>query len=164
MKAEFLRRAKNDQDALKKGKWDSSVFKENTAWLKAWIRKHGWPRISDVGEEAARAAWLIAQHSDHDVAFQKKCLELMRRAVAEGEARPEDLAYLEDRVLVNSGKWQLYGTQFYKDRNGTYKERPIKDRKHLAKRRREAGMQPFSEYKKHLVKRYKEIERKQSRN
>jgi len=165
MKAfELLRRAKNDQNALKKGKWDCSVFKNNTAWLKACIRKHGWPRLSDVGKEASRAAWLIVQHSDRDIAFQKKCLELMRQAVAHGEASAEDLAYLEDRVLVNTGKWQLYGTQFYKDSKGTYKERPIKDRKNLAKRRKEAGMQPFSEYKKGLVRLYKDIERKRSRN
>jgi hypothetical protein len=38
-------------------------------------------------------------------------LGLLERAVADGEADAESLAYLTDRVPVNEGKPQRYGTQ-----------------------------------------------------
>ncbi len=38
-------------------------------------------------------------------------LGLLERAVADGEADAESLAYLTDRVPVNKGKPQRYGTQ-----------------------------------------------------
>lgn len=31
--------------------------------LTAITTEHGWPTASTVGEEAARAAWLVAQHA-----------------------------------------------------------------------------------------------------
>jgi hypothetical protein len=64
-----------------------------------------------VGEEGSIAAWVIAQHLDHDPALQRRCLELLERAVAAADADAESLAFLTDRVLVNEGRPQRYGTQ-----------------------------------------------------
>jgi hypothetical protein len=64
------------------------------------------------GEDGAQAAWLLAQHADRRPELQQVLLEAMRAAVKAGEAAPADLAYLEDRVRVNAGRPQLYGTQF----------------------------------------------------
>jgi hypothetical protein len=64
-----------------------------------------------VGDEGAHTAWLLAQHADRDRVFQQRCLALLERAVADGEASPSDLAYLTDRVLLARGEPQLYGTQ-----------------------------------------------------
>ena len=36
-----------------------AVDDDNTRWLAALVAAHGWPRISDVGLEAAHAAWLL---------------------------------------------------------------------------------------------------------
>ena len=57
------------------------------------------------------AAWVLAQHLDEELALQRQCLGLLEGAVADGEADAESLAYLTDRVLVNEGKPQRYGTQ-----------------------------------------------------
>lgn len=35
-----------------------------TAWLRAIVRRRGWPAKSSIGEDGARAAWLIAQRAD----------------------------------------------------------------------------------------------------
>ena len=67
-----------------------------------------------------------------------------------------NIAYLKDRVLVNNGKKQLFGTQFYTNKKGIFGPRPIKDIKNLNKRRKEYGLPPFSEYKK-LIKSYKPV-------
>ncbi|MFI7610911.1 YciI family protein [Nonomuraea terrae] len=51
-------------------------------------------------ERAAQAAWLLAQHADRDRDFQRRCLPLLRDAVARGQAAARQLAYLVDRVRV----------------------------------------------------------------
>jgi hypothetical protein len=79
--------------------------------LKQIIAEYGWPGISLVGEEAANAAWLVAQHADEDLAFQRQCLSLVEKAHAAGDATGMHLAYLTDRVFSAEGKQQLYGTQ-----------------------------------------------------
>lgn len=116
---QLIRRAAADQkmrnDAIAgKAQWNASVDKENTEFLRKVIKAHGWPGISSVGHEVAHAAWTLAQHADHDPAFQTHCLELMK-SLPEDEVSSANIAYLEDRVRVNHGLPQLYGTQFYKE-------------------------------------------------
>ena len=87
-----------------------AVDAKHTTRMKEIIAKHGWPGRSLVGEDGAHAAWLLVQHAD--VSFMAQCLPLMERAVSAGEAFAKDYAYLLDRVRMNQGKPQVYGTQF----------------------------------------------------
>jgi hypothetical protein len=111
------------------------------ARLKAIIDRHGWPGKSLVGEDGARSAWLLVQHADGDLAFQERCLSLMREAPA-GEVSPQNIAYLTDRVLVNEGCQQCYGTQLGED----FSPRPIYDRSTVDLRREAVGLPPLAEY------------------
>ncbi|MFK3980352.1 DUF6624 domain-containing protein [Micromonospora sp. NPDC050397] len=124
------------------------VDTENTAWLKSVLDRHGWPRRSEVGDEAANAVWLLAQHADRDPEFQRRCLGLLERAVRDGEASTVHLAYLTDRVLRAEGKPQVYGTQFWHDPDDPEKltAQPIEDPAQLDDRRRAVGLAPFVEY------------------
>lgn len=124
--------------------WDESVDARNTARLKEIVTETGWPKVSEVGPDAARAAWLIAQHADQEPEFQELCLSCMRRLSA-GEVSVIDMAYLEDRVLVNTGRLQRYGTQFT-GMGETYGPQPIEDEVNLDARRAAIGMEPFAAY------------------
>jgi translation initiation factor 6 (eIF-6) len=93
-----------------------------------------------VGKEASHLAWLIVQHADHDVEFQEKCLKLMKQKLKEKKIDPIEVAYLTDRVRVNKGKKQIYGTQFYLNKNGKLIPRPIYDKKNLDKRRKKLDL------------------------
>ncbi|WP_313949588.1 DUF6624 domain-containing protein, partial [Frankia sp. AvcI1] len=75
-----------------------AVDEDNTAWLRRVVAEHGWPGRSLVGEKGAHDAWLLAQHADHDHAFQADCLTLLVAAVDAGEASSADLRCLTDRV------------------------------------------------------------------
>jgi Family of unknown function (DUF6624) len=75
------------------------------------VARFGWPGKTLVGEDGAHAAWLIVQHSDENLPFQRQCLELMRLAFKAGEVTPYELSFLTDRVLSNEGLPQMYGTQ-----------------------------------------------------
>jgi len=125
-----------------------TVDAANTKRLKEIVAEHGWPGRSLVGRDGALAAFLIAQHADADPAFQERCLELMQ-AASPGEVSPGDVAYLTDRVRVNSGQPQLYGTQFWMP-NGALVPRPIEDPDLLDARREAAGLIPMSEYLEHM--------------
>jgi hypothetical protein len=100
-----------------------------------------WPART---EPARRGSWL-AQHADSDPARQRAFLDALRGAVDQGEASRAHLAYLEDRVRVNAGQPQLYGTQFTVA-DGEFGPRPIQDRARLDERRAQAGLEPFADY------------------
>lgn len=123
----------------------SEVEAKNLTRFKGIVAKIGWPGVSAVGQEAANAAWHLAQHADKDPFFQRKCLDLMKAAVRKGEASSTDLAFLTDRVLVNAGKPQLYGTQ-YVLKGDKRVPRAIKDPKRVDTRRKSVGLSPLAEY------------------
>jgi hypothetical protein len=113
--------------------------------MKEILAQVGWPTKTLVGERASTAAWLLVQHADLDPAFQKQCLPLLEKAVANGEGSAKDLAYLTDRILVADGKPQRYGTQFHTV-DGKLVPRPIEDEAHVDERRASVGLGTMAEY------------------
>jgi hypothetical protein len=107
------------------------------------LDSHGWPAVSAVGAEAARRAWLIAQHADRQLSLQRRAVTLMAQAVEAGEASPEHLAMLRDRVLVNEGRPQIYGTQIAGVVGGEPVPWPCDDPERMDARRAEVGLDPF---------------------
>ncbi|HUC89621.1 MAG TPA: DUF6624 domain-containing protein [Patescibacteria group bacterium] len=150
----LLAMAKADQDmrisAVEKGgTWDYALDLKHTKQLKRILDKYGWPTISMVSGEASNDAWLIAQHADHDIAFQKQCLALLK-AASPGEVSLHNIAYLEDRILVSEQKPQLYGTQF-QGKAGKIKLHPIEDAVNVDKRRQAMNLGTLAEYKKTML-------------
>lgn len=109
------------------------------------VEKHGWPTRKLVGLDGTRAAWLLVQHADHAVAFQRKCLTLMQAHRTDDQVAKADIAYLTDRVAVNEGKPQVYGTQGHVV-EGAWRPRQIRDDGNVDKRRQTVGLQPLKEY------------------
>ena len=121
------------------------VDAENTARMKEIIAQHGWPGRSLVGEEGATDAFLLVQHADHDTAFQKACLELLRVAVAIGEAPPYHLAFLTDRIRLAEKRPQVYGTQMVLV-DGQYRFAEIESPEQVNARRAQVGLNPLADY------------------
>ncbi|MES9603602.1 DUF6624 domain-containing protein [Actinomadura sp. NPDC000929] len=155
LRDELLRRAEHDQRVREAAEPDGRLTlvqglrslwtdRRNTTWLARAVRRHGWPGVAAVGAEAAHAAWLLAQHADRRPHLQRMFLRALRGAVEAGDADRADLAYLEDRVRVNAGRPQLYGTQ-YGTAGGVFGPRPIEDPGGLDERRAEAGLPPMAE-------------------
>lgn len=121
------------------------IDEDNTRWLGEVLNGRSWPGRTLVGEDGNAAAWLLAQHADRDPVRQRTFLQALRGAVRQGEASPAHLAYLEDRVRVNAGLPQLYGTQFTVT-GGELGPCTIEDPQRLEERRAEAGLEPFADY------------------
>lgn len=107
------------------------------------IKKHGYPNCKAVGKEAMKKFWLLIQHQDMDLDLQEKCLKYC-------DFEKPEKALLTDRILVAKNKKQIYGTQFFRQEDGSLKPRPIKDEKNLDKLRKSTGFEPFAEYQKKM--------------
>lgn len=114
--------------------------------LKEIIAASGWPTDDLVGPLAASAAWLVAQHADHDVPFQQAALALLVAAADEGQASRGDVAYLTDRVAVNTGRPQTYGTQIRCRDGEPQPATPLVDPAAVERLRAEAGLGTLTAY------------------
>jgi hypothetical protein len=130
-----------------------AVDKRHLSRMKAIVAQYGWPGRSLVGNDGAHAAWLLVQHADRP--FMAQCLPLMERAVVAGEASGQDYAYLLDRVRMQQGKPQVYGTQFTFVAGGELVLHPIEDAEHVDERRRAVGLPSMAEQEKAMREVYR---------
>jgi hypothetical protein len=122
-----------------------AVHKKNASRLALIIDRNGWPGISLVGEDGARAAWLIAQHAIGNPPFMRRCLLLLTKAASENEAPRWQLAMMEDRIRMYEGRPQAYGTQFQPDKNGAFVPYTIENPENVNERRRAVGLNTLEE-------------------
>lgn len=109
------------------------------------LDEHGWLGWNLVGRKANNAIFLVIQHADIDT--QEKYLPMFREAVKKGDAAPDALALMEDRVALRRGKKQIYGSQIGRDREtGEYYVSPLRDPDNVDERRAEVGLGPIQAY------------------
>ena len=123
-----------------------TIDAENRAWFRPVLESCGWPAQSVVGEQAAVAAWLIAQHADMDPGFQRYAADKLKSAVLVGEAQGERLALLVDRNRRLQKQPQVYGMQFNIQNNAKIVFLQVEAPELLNLRRKEIGLEPFSCY------------------
>jgi len=117
--------------------------KENEKELQKLLDEYGWPTTSEVTAYAAAGAALITNHASH--ALRAKYFPMLEKAFKKGEAQPLRYAKMKDRLLVEEGEKQLYGTQTrYENRHPVLYA--IKDPQHVDKRRAEVGLGPLKSY------------------
>ena len=131
--------------------WDDTIIEENTRKLQEIVDEIGWPTISVFGKESAMQAWDIVQHVKPNSAFHSHCLELMKQCT-EGDVEKSWIAHLEDRIRVNNGKPQLYGTEFRRNADGHFEPFPIESVTKLDERRQAMHMESYSAYLQKLNK------------
>ena len=117
----------------------------NTDRLREIVAAYGWPGRALVGDEGADQAWLIAQHADHQLDSQRLFLKELG-APWRPATRPRHLAYLTDRVAMNEGRPQRFGTQVAAMQDGAAVPWPIEDPDDVDERRAAMGLPPLSEY------------------
>ncbi|GIV28550.1 MAG: hypothetical protein KatS3mg027_2364 [Bacteroidia bacterium] len=119
--------------------------------LKKILKKVGFPGYSKVGMVGSQNFWILVQHQDKHINFQKKVLKKMKKEVKRNNASPNLYAYLYDRVMVNTGKKQMYGTQMRLNKDSTsYEPYPLKYPDKVNELRREVGLPPIEEYIKQM--------------
>jgi hypothetical protein len=158
---ELFRRVLADQHAPKldyRDSWERQAFapvylyqksilnQQNAAWLKAILDRIGWFDVRRYGPAASTAAWLIVQHADFDAAWQAAMIDRLRPKVATGDMQGSHFAYLVDRVALNHGSQQEYGTQGSCMPDGAWSPTDLRAPETVEDRRRSVGLNSLTEY------------------
>lgn len=111
------------------------------------IEKCGMPTLNEVSKTQMEAIWFALQHTNKK--HRKKYFPKIEAAVKNGDLSKEKYALMKDRILMDEGKPQIYGSQI---KNGKlYKlESPEK----VNERRKEMEMGPIEEYLKNFNIKY----------
>jgi hypothetical protein len=141
-----LYRGRSTTGELTSEEWklQTAIDAANMKRLAQIIDTYGWPGLRFAGA-ASQTAFLVLQHADP--ATQRKYLPLLRDAVRRSDAMGGHLAMLEDRLLVDEGKPQIYGSQLAAN---PLRFEPIEDEALVDERRRSVGLEPLAEYAKHF--------------
>jgi len=124
-----------------------SVFTTHQKRLSELFDTHGYVGYDLVGEAGSNNFWLMVQHSDHVPAFQEKVLKLMKVEVSNENADPRSYGLLVDRVKLNTGKPQVYGTQVtYNMNNGQAYPKKLADSATVNERRKSLGFESLEDY------------------
>lgn len=117
----------------------------NLVTVKRILDIYGWP--SGLSEDANNAIFLVVDHSDLET--MNKYLGVFQDAASRGILPMQDLVTLEDRILMNSGWPQFYGTQSRQiSKNGKSQIYiwPVDNPDSLNERRASVGLPAIEEY------------------
>ena len=107
------------------------------------IEKCGMPTLNEVTQKQMTAIWLVLQHSTYK--HMKKYFPQIEEAVKNGDLSKQQYALMKDRILMDEGKPQIYGSQI---KNGKlYK---LENPETVNERRKEMGMKTIENYLKHF--------------
>jgi len=127
--------------------YNDSVFAVNKQRLKSIFDKYGFPGYDLVGEKGSHNFWLMVQHCDKDVNFQQAVLKAMKAELPKRNADPKNFAYLADRISINTGRKQIYGTQLtYNTDSCQAIPKPLEDSINVDKRRAAIGLESIESY------------------
>ncbi|WP_296251126.1 DUF6624 domain-containing protein [uncultured Stenotrophomonas sp.] len=152
LRQQLLDMAQVDQEA-RQGEWTRAMVENlqavdgaNLPRIKQIVTASGGlPSAAQVGGDGVSAAWLLVQHADADVVFQRQVLGSIEPMVQRGEISAHDFALLTDRVLVNSGELQRYGSQLLAV-DGRWQSKPMESPDQVDQRRASIGQMPLADY------------------
>jgi hypothetical protein len=121
----------------------------NLIMVRKILDTYGWLGAAVLGQQGNTTLFLVIQHADS--LTQVTYLPMLSKAVAKGDAEPQQLALLTDRVLTRQGKKQIYGSQLRTNEStGKYEFFPIEDEPNVNKRRVSIGLGPLEQYAKYF--------------
>lgn len=124
-----------------------SIYRSNQVRAEQILNKYGYPGYDVLGKDGTYLYFALVQHADHDPEFQKRALNMMRQEVEYQNASPQDFAFLTDRVELNTGGKQIYGTQVtYNLISGKASPRPTIDPDQINERRAKVGLEAIETY------------------
>jgi hypothetical protein len=107
------------------------------------VEKCGMPTLNEVTQKHMTAIWVGLQHTNKE--YRKKYFPLVEQAVKNGDLSKEQYALMKDRILMEEGKPQIYGSQIKNDK--LYK---LENPETVNERRKEMGMGTIEDYLKNF--------------
>lgn len=105
----------------------------------------GMPTLEVVDQKHLYIIWLTLQHNDNY--YRKKYFHQIQALVKKGYLHKSFEAMMKDRILVQDGKPQIYGTQvIFNDSLKKWELCPIENPKLLREERIKMGLEPINTY------------------
>ncbi|MCM8569850.1 hypothetical protein NE848_10695 [Gramella jeungdoensis] len=134
-----------DQEMRNSGIYDPEADKENLNLVINILNQCGMPNWEQVPRYQFSTIWLVIQHSSKEV--RKTYFPILKQSAENGDLRKKDIAMMEDRMLMDYGKPQIYGTQVYrKSSSEPWKLYDLKNPEMVNIRRKEVGLEPLEQY------------------
>ena len=145
-------------ELLEKDQENISLFKQSKRTLEEMIdltdsiskeflkilEKGGFPYKNKVNNDVYRAGITLALHLPPE---DLRMVFIDIEHIDDDKIEPPDKAYFVDRIRVNNGEKQLYGTNFKKGESGEITFLPIEDETNVDKRRKAVGLCTLKEYR-----------------
>jgi len=132
------------------GSYKQEIYKNEYDKMLQLIDQYGWPKYSKVGKLAADAPLLVINHHESD-SVRIKHLAQIKQACMEKEGSCMEFAKIQDRILVNDNKPQIYGMQFRYNSERNLEPFPIINPEYVDQRRKEIGLEPLKDYLKRKI-------------
>lgn len=126
------------------------IYKHEYDKMLQLIALYGWPKYSKVGKLAADAPLLVINHHESN-AVRKKHLAQIKQACIAKEGSCMEFAKIQDRILVNDNKPQIYGMQFRYTAERNLVPFPIINPEYVDQRRKKIGLVPLKDYLKRKI-------------
>jgi hypothetical protein len=117
----------------------AKVDHKNQELVVSILEKCGMPTLEEVSEKQLYTVWLVLQHSRPKI--RAKYFPLIEEAVENGELSKSKYALMKDRILMDDGEPQLYGSQIYRG-----KLYDLRNPETVDERRAEMGLEPLKVY------------------
>lgn len=137
-----------DQEHRASDLLDPEMDTNNLKYVTQIIDKCGMPTLETAGKKGMTAIWLVIQHADGEV--RKAYFPMLLEASKKGDLERQDIALMQDRMLMDAGKPQLYGSQVIMENGVNYELYDLKDPETVDKRRAIMGMGPLADYLNHF--------------
>jgi hypothetical protein len=122
-----------------------AVDADNTKYLRSLVVDLGWIDAKRFGRRSATNAFLIVQHSG-DLRLMQGALPEIEKDMKAGIGDPQDYALLYDRLKLNLGERQRYGSQIGQNAKGEPVVLPLEDKARVEEFRKAIGLFPLSQY------------------
>ncbi|MCD7970613.1 MAG: hypothetical protein LUF87_09700 [Alistipes sp.] len=121
------------------------IDRQSAVEVCAILDRYGWLGSDRIGTEGNETLFLAIQHVA-DTTVQQRYFPMLEKAVADGDAEGWHLAFLTDRLLMNRGEKQVYGTQkIFSGESAVPYLVPLRDPHSVDRLRAELGMEPLAE-------------------
>jgi len=137
----------SDQEKLYK------IYDDNITKFCQLIKTYGWPTSAMVNQDGVMATFHILNNAG-TYEFQRDLLPVIVAAIKKDSLQKGEFAGLYDRLRVNAGMKQLFGTQAV-SMGGFLVLYPIEDEGRLAVRRAEYGLPSIDQYMRILENTYR---------
>jgi hypothetical protein len=137
-----------DQEHRASDGMDPDMDEINLGYVIQIIDKCGMPTLETAGKKGMTAVWLVIQHSDEQT--RKTYFPMLLEAARKGDLERQDIALMQDRMLMETGKPQLYGSQVIMENGVNYELYDLKEPETVDQRRAIMGMGPLIDYLNHF--------------